>query len=378
MSITINPFKWFDKQIYFVKIIMWEACPLRCDYCFVDKENWRVISEEHLMKLIDLLLYSPGHNKLLHLLWWEPLLCFDLIIKAVIYARKLEKKLWKQLDISFCTSWILFNQTKLDIIRDHDIYLAWSIDGSKEIHDRNRKLANWKWSYDLILKNKEIVQKTIKNTHLWIAITVDTNTIKDLYNSYIHLVENEGFECTINVAPVDGKIWPIELQKLFITELEKIHSYIFHKISEWKFYYLNSMNKEFRFNMLSAFRKKTGRCLWFYTEAFTNGDILFNPFVNREEDYNKYVVANIGDTDFIEKVDQYIGCTYWEDQQKCHDCKNDYFSNMKNTLQDVQLNNLLKYRDRVSILYANKIRFEAKNNELYKNYMQLAKDHMYV
>jgi len=374
----MNPFPHFDKQIYFVKIIMIEWCPLRCSYCFVDKDLWRVIEESNLIKLIDLLLYSPGHNKLLHLLWGEPLLCFDLIQKAVKYARNLEKKLWKQLDISFCTSGLLFDQKKLDIIRDNKIYLAWSIDGTKEIHDRNRKLANGKWSYEMVIKKKKIVQDTIADTHLGIAITVDINAVDDLFDSYKHLIETEGFDCTVNVAPVDGKYWPVEKQKMFIKQLEKIHTYIFEKIGEWKFCYLNSMNKEFRFNMLSVFRKKAWRCLWFYTEAFTNGDILFNPFINREEDYSKYVVANIWDEDFMEKIDQYIGCSFWEDKEGCHECKRSYFDNMKNTLQDVQLNNLLNYRDRVSILFANKIRLAAKNNELYKEYIQLAKDYMYV
>lgn len=374
----MNPFPTFDKQIYFVKIIMWEACPLRCDYCFVDKENGKVISKEHLFKLIDLLLYSPGYNKLLHLLWWEPLLCFDLIQEAVIYARSVEKKLWKQLDISFCTSGLFFDQNKLDIIREQDIYLAWSIDGGKEIHDRNRKLANGKWSYDKVIIKKPIVIDTIKDTHLWIAMTVDTNTVNDLFNSYIHLVEKEWFTCTLNIAPVDGKIWPIDKQKKFILELEKIHQHIFDNIWKRKFWYLNSMNKEFRFNMLSTFRKNNGRCLWFYTEAFTNWDVLFNPFINKEEDYSKYVVANIWDKNFIEKIDEYIGCSYWEDREKCNNCKKSYFENMRNTLQDVQLNNMLSYRDRVSVLFANKIRVEAKKNKIYNEYINLAKDYMYV
>ncbi len=378
MNITINPFQGFDKQIYYVKIIMWEACPLRCDYCFVDKESGNVISRENLLRFIDLLLYSPGNNKLLHLLGWEPLLCFDLIKEATIYARKLEKKLGKQLDISFCTSWIFFDQKKLDFIHEHKIYLAWSIDGPKHIHDLNRKLVNWAGSYDKIIEKKEIVVNSIENTHLWIAITVDSNAVDELFDSYTYLVEKEWFNCTINIAPVDGKIWSVEKQKKFITEVEKIHTYIFEKIGEWKFCYLNSMNKEFRFNMLSAFRKKAGRCIWFYTEAFTNGDVVFNPFINKENDYSDYVIANIWDDDFMEKVDSYIGCNYGEDKQKCDECKKAYFWKMKNALQDVQLNNLLGYRDRISILFANKIRFEAKNNELYKEYIQLAKDHMYV
>jgi sulfatase maturation enzyme AslB (radical SAM superfamily) len=61
-----------------------------------------------------------------------------------VYARELEKKLGKDLDISFCTSGILFDQEKLDFIAQSKIFLAWSIDGPAHIHDRNRLLANGK------------------------------------------------------------------------------------------------------------------------------------------------------------------------------------------------------------------------------------------
>lgn len=50
----------FNKQIYFIKVIIGEACPFRCKYCFVDKDNSLVIKEETLERIIDLLLYSPG------------------------------------------------------------------------------------------------------------------------------------------------------------------------------------------------------------------------------------------------------------------------------------------------------------------------------
>jgi len=356
---------------------MWEACPLRCSYCFVDKEDGRVISEDNLLKFIDLLLYSPGHNKLLHLLWGEPLLCFDLIKKAVIYARKLEKKLWKQLDISFCTSGILFDQKKLDFIHKSDIYLAWSIDGPEHIHDLNRKLAGGKGSFQKIIQKKAIVRNSIKDTHWWIAMTIDQNMVHELFDSYKYLVEQEWFDCTINLAPVDGVIWSKERQKKFILDVEKIHQYVFDNIAKGKFYYLNSMNKEFRFNMLSTFRQKW-RCLWFYTEWFTNWDVVFNPFINKEEDYSRYVVANIGDDNFVEKVDKYIACKFSETSQTCMDCKTSYFGDMNNSLQNVQMNGLLKYRDRISILFANKIRIEAKTKPLYKEYIELAKDYMYV
>lgn len=87
-------------------------------------------------------------------------------------------------------------------------------------------------------------------------MTIDQNIIEELYDSYIYLVEQEGFDCTINLAPVDGVLWPKERQVTFIKETEKIHQYIFDNIALGKFYYLNSLNKEFRFRMLSVFRKE--------------------------------------------------------------------------------------------------------------------------
>lgn len=368
--------KSFDKQIYFVKIIIWERCPYRCTYCFVDKTWGNSLNFETFQKLVDFLLLSPWKNKLLHLLWWEPLLYLDLIKKGVEYARYLAKELWKDLDISFCTTWIYFDQDILNFIDKQDIYLAWSIDWPKEIHDRNRKDASWKGTYDNVILRKELVLNTIRDTYLWIAMTIDENTSEDLYDSYLYLVNDLAFDCTINIAPVDGKTWNPKYQKAFITNLLKVYDYIFSEIGKWRFLYLNALNKEFRFNMLSA--KEKGRCLWFYTEAFATGEIVFNPFVNKEEDYSRFVVWNINDEDFFEKISQYIGCKFSHSSQQCIMCKESYFKDTEFDLKTIRMNKLLSQRDRISIFYANKIRKAAETTPLYASYIELAKDYMYV
>lgn len=366
----------FDKQIYFIKVIIWEACPFRCKYCFVDKDNSIIIEDETLEKIIDLLLYSPWHNKLLHLLWGEPLLFWETIKKWIVYARKLERELWKQLDISFCTTGLLFDEEKLKFINETSIYLAWSIDWPKEIHDRNRVDIIWKWTFERIILKKDIVLKNIKKTHLGIAMTVDANCVDNLFDSYIYLVNEIGFECTINIAPVDGKYWWKEKEKKFVEQLVKIYDYVFEEAKKWRFLFLNAFNKEFRFKMLSAFRTDWWRCLWFYTEAFPSWEILFNPFVNKESDYSEFVVWNIKDENFIENISNYIWCKFIKNSEKCNSCKKDYFKNI-NELNAVKFNKLLNYRDRISILYANKMRL-LKNNHNIEKYMEIAKDMMYV
>ena len=373
-----NVFDNFDKQIYFIKVIIWEACPFRCSYCFVDKENPIVIRLDTLKRIIDLLLFSPWKNKLLHLLGWEPLLFFDIIKKGVIYARKLWKKLNKDLDISFCTTGLYFDEEKLKFISENDIHLAWSIDWPDYIHDLNRKNIINEWTFENIIVKKAIVLKNIKNSHLGIAMTIDENTVESLFESYKYLVNIEWFTCTINIAPVDWKIWKKSKQKAFINELIKIYDYIFENIEKNRFLYLNALNKEFRFNMLSVFRNKWWRCLWFYTEAFSNGEILFNPFVNKEKDYSRYVVWNINSDSFIDGISKYIWCRFDNNSSTCNNCRQDYFNWIFTNLTIVKLNKLLKLRDKLSVFYANKIRLEAKNNNNFRKYMEIAKDQMYV
>lgn len=368
----------FDKQIYFIKVIIWEACPLRCKYCFVDKESPNVIEIKTLRKIIDLLLYSPWKNKLLHLLWWEPLLFFDIIKEWVLYARELAEKLWKDLDISFCTTWLYFDEKKLKFIYENKIYLAWSIDWPARIHNLNRQDINWLWTFDDIISKKDIVLKNIENTHLGIAMTIDENTVDNLFESYKYLVDKEGFTCTINIAPVDWKLWHKDKQKAFITELVKVYDYILKNIEKGRFLYLNALNKEFRFNMLSVFRKKWWRCLWFYTEAFSNWEILFNPFVNKEEDYSRYVVWNINSDTFYDDVSKYIWCKFDNESKECNKCRDDYFEWIYDDLDVIKLNKLLNYRDKLSVFYSNKIRLLAKTDNNFKRYIEVSKDQMYV
>ncbi len=369
-------FAQIHKQIYYVKIIVGEACPLRCTYCFVDKTNNTAIEIPTFEKMIQLLMYTPWHNKLLHLLWWEPLVYFDIIKHWILYARTLEQETGKQLDISFCTSGVGFTQERLDFIAEQQIYLAWSIDWPPEIHNTNRVLQWGKGSFESIIGHREKVVATIKDTHLWIAMTVDENTVERMYDSYRYLIDTLGFTCTINIAPVDGKHWSKWAQKLWILELARIYDYIFDEIEKWNFLYLNAFNKEFRFHMIS--QKNRGRCLWFYTEAFTNWDILFNPFVNKEEDFSQYVVWNINDEDFVEKVEKYWNCVFDNNSKQCIDCRTWYYQDSQKSLQVVQMNKLLSYRDRITEQYANKIRLLAKNHQKFQEYIDSAKTYMHV
>ena len=52
-----------NKEIRRFKVAINTACPLRCEYCFIDKDSGEVISWDHVTGLVRFLLSSPGKVK---------------------------------------------------------------------------------------------------------------------------------------------------------------------------------------------------------------------------------------------------------------------------------------------------------------------------
>ena len=93
-----------NKEIRRFKVAINTACPLRCEYCFIDKDSGEVISWDHVTGLVRFLLSSPGKVKKLLLYGGEPFLNFELVREISLYARAEALKAGKDLDLSICTS----------------------------------------------------------------------------------------------------------------------------------------------------------------------------------------------------------------------------------------------------------------------------------
>jgi|GEM_PF-5528822 len=59
----------------------------------------------------------------------------------------------------------------------------------------------------------------------------------------------------MQISPMDGSPFPKDALRAFIENYKKIHEYIIDNIKANKrWIYINTMNKEFRYNMLTTFR----------------------------------------------------------------------------------------------------------------------------
>ena len=85
------------------------------------------------LRAINLLLNSPGENKILIIYGGEPFLCFDLVKKIIAYAET--KPNIKKFGVA--TNGLLLNKEILEYFIEHNVYPALSIDGIQIAQDRH-------------------------------------------------------------------------------------------------------------------------------------------------------------------------------------------------------------------------------------------------
>lgn len=142
------------------------TCNLTCSYCFAGQGSF--CGEHALMSLevgkraIDFLIESSGTRKNLEVDFFggEPLLNFDVVKQIVAYARSIEKKHGKNFRFTLTTNGMLIDDDVIDFANHECHNVVLSLDGRRETHDRLRKTANGKGSYDVIVpKFQKLIEK---------------------------------------------------------------------------------------------------------------------------------------------------------------------------------------------------------------------------
>ena len=146
-----------------------QNCNLRCQYC-IYSENSNLYQRVHSKNAMTLetakkaILFYRQHakdNKRISIGFYggEPLLEFPLIVNAVAYA----KEVFSGRHISFhiTTNATLISDEIIDFLIENDFSLTFSIDGPKNVQDRNRVFPNGNGSYDVVIGNiKKMYQKS--------------------------------------------------------------------------------------------------------------------------------------------------------------------------------------------------------------------------
>ncbi len=149
---------YLNNKACMITLQITQQCNLRCSYCIYsgDYEN-----REHSNQKMDIEIAKKGVDFLLEhskdsdrisvgFYGGEPLLEFDLMKSVIKYAEL--KSEGKNIHFTFTTNATLLDNEKLEFLEKYDVAVVISLDGPKEVHDKNRKFAyNSCGTFDIVI-----------------------------------------------------------------------------------------------------------------------------------------------------------------------------------------------------------------------------------
>jgi len=359
-----------NKEIFELKLTVATGCNLRCDYCFVDKNRAnQEMTLETAQKSIEFFLGSKGKDKILKIYGGEPLLNFEVIKKAVFYAKKTARKKNKNLTLSLCTNAVLLNPVHVDFFKKNKFQLAISFDGSKQTHDKFRKFPNGTGTFDKITENFKFLFKNINRRDMAANMAVVPSEAKNMFKNFKYIL-NTGFD-TLNIEPIYGfEKWTINKHKQFQKEMEFTVFFILSQIYKKNFIFLTTVNRELKYKTLS--KLKNGVCLFHqFPEIYPDGRIGFSSFFLNlpQKIQSRYIVGNVNQGRIENK---YKNCVYSNKSKKCQNCWENYF----NLPDESMSSKVVEIRNLLSIELANYIQQMAQNNTIFREYINEVKKHI--
>lgn len=307
-----------NKEIRKLKLTVTTGCNLRCPYCFV-KLKRQVMPQAIAKKSVDLLLKSKGSEKLLSIYGGEPFMVFPLVEHTVSYAQSQAIKMHKKLTVSICTNLTLISRKHLEFIKSYGIKLVGSLAGKKALHDKERVFPGYKGTYNTVTDKLNIITGIIPPANLGGSLCVFSSKASNLADNFQHLLSLSFTNINLEIIRQYGEWGPESIRELD-SGLHKIISYILSGIRKKRFIYLNPLNWELKYGMLTrAFRADCP--FHFKLEVYPKGDMAFSPFLLNLPNKKDFIIGNIAKRG----LRKFRGCSFDSGTQACKGCENNYF-----------------------------------------------------
>jgi len=133
-------------------MILTLRCNYTCLYCHASREPMKAfefdMSKETARQVVDMIFETTNPAINIEFQGGEPLANWDVLRYVVDYAEEVNKEKGKDLAFTLVSNLSLMDDEKLDFLVHHNIYVCTSIDGPREIHEKNRMYKGGS-SYDL-------------------------------------------------------------------------------------------------------------------------------------------------------------------------------------------------------------------------------------
>lgn len=167
-----------DNEIQNVTLEVTEKCNLRCKYCIYNESHpeYRAFGHKNMdwevaKKAVDFLKAHSQNSDERHIGFYggEPLINYDLIKKTTDYANKLFDKMI----YSMTTNATLMNEEIADYIMKNKFNIIVSLDGYKELHNKNRLFVSGEGSFENTIRGLKILLKSAEKYNNKESITLN-------------------------------------------------------------------------------------------------------------------------------------------------------------------------------------------------------------
>ncbi|MCX7923055.1 MAG: Cys-rich peptide radical SAM maturase CcpM [Clostridia bacterium] len=187
---------YLNNKVRKITLQLTQQCNFRCSYCVYSDNNFnrdhsnKRMNIDTAKKAIDFLINHSRSSPEVNISFYggEPLLEFEMIKECIDYAEKLGEG--KNIFYSLTSNGSLLNDEIIEYFIRHQVQLMISLDGPKEINDKNRVFAgNGCGTYDKVFEGINLIKNKYpeyyKNIQFSTVIDpeVDLNCSKSFFSS---------------------------------------------------------------------------------------------------------------------------------------------------------------------------------------------------
>lgn len=299
-------------------IYLTTRCNYKCAYCYEEFKGDSEFTESQLTKTIDYIFKTDRSNKIsICFMGGEPLLKKDLISKVLDYIQE-------QYSDRLCVYYITTNASMLNddtigLLKKYNFNVRLSFDGTKYVHNLNRRSKNGIDYYDDIIENINKISK--QNIVFSIRATVAKNTIQYIYENvkYFHSM---GFEEISMIPDINMELNQQEKDE-FERQIKLLRNYYLEELLGGRKFSIDLFDGHFLQFILQE-NNRFGMCNA-GVGAFSimpDGKIYPCGYVLNEEDF---IIGDLKDGIDKEKATKLLYDRYERKDNKCSNCNIRFF-----------------------------------------------------
>lgn len=267
---------YLSRKMNMLTIQLTQNCNLRCEYCAYTANGGtnrlhqnKTINLETIKKAILILRDNSVDSDSLSIGFYggEPLIEFGLIKETVDFAKR--ELMGREINYTITTNSTLLTDEMLEFFEKEDFQLVLSLDGPKEINDKNRKFSHGMGSvYDKVIENITKIESQYKKLFKNLSINMVIDPTQN-FDAYQKLFDNNHILEKVNITTTFVDDNYSEKEYVATETFAKQYEEAKHK---YFLYYIGKAKLENRAFLSSLFGIRYKELLRGHRKAYSLGD----------------------------------------------------------------------------------------------------------